>query len=128
MSGANKLNNITKPVIKGERPTYHLITEEKLNDLISNSFVGSICFVLFSIFVGVSIAEKNWIYSVIGIIFLSLSIYFYWRKISLLEKRKNLENFNHLHIRPPEVKEINYKLLRQSTGPHPIILLMSHKI
>ncbi|MBT4277168.1 hypothetical protein HOD96_00250 [Candidatus Falkowbacteria bacterium] len=88
MGNSDEINNIINPVIKGERPTYHLITEEKLNDLIQNSFAGSICFVLFSILVGAAITEKDWIYFLIGVVFFSFSLYFYWRKIKFIRKTK----------------------------------------
>ena len=43
MKTSDQINNIiSQPIIKGKRPIYYLITEEKLNDLIQNGFIGNI--------------------------------------------------------------------------------------
>ena len=82
MKTSDQINNIiSQPIIKGKRPIYYLITEEKLNDLIQNGFIGNIFFVLFSILVGGSIAEKNIFYAILGVIFLLFSAYFYYFRI-----------------------------------------------
>jgi|GEM_PF-2304595 hypothetical protein len=83
-----ELDKISNPIFKANRPTYHLITEEKLDSLIMNSFVGSFMFALFSIFLGIGISEKNTTSIIAGILFLFFSAIFYYQKIILINKAK----------------------------------------
>lgn len=80
MSNFDEVYKISNPIIKGKRPVYFFISDNELRILKNDSIMGDITFALFSITIGVSISEKNWIYFLFGLAFLFISIYFYLRK------------------------------------------------
>jgi hypothetical protein len=114
-----KIREITNPIIKGVRPIYYLITEEKLNDLIANSFVGSITFAFFSILMGAALKEQNWIYAAFGVIFLLISLYFYWLKIKFIHKTKKSGEIQSLKYETADKKDDGLKILKAIYGTPP---------
>lgn len=114
-----ELNKITSPIIKGERPVYHLITEEKLNDLATNSFAGSIFFAIFSIFEGAALKDRNGIYAVIGILFLITSVYFYWLKIRFIRRTKKSGEVQSFKYEAAEAESHELKIVKAIYGTHP---------
>lgn len=79
MSNIDEINKISNPIIKGTRPVYFFISDSELKNLKNDSIVGDITFALFSIAIGASISEKDWAYSLFGLTFLFISIFFYIR-------------------------------------------------
>lgn len=114
-----EINKITSPIIKGERPVYYLITEEKLSDLVTNSFVGSVFFAIFSIFEGAALKDKNGVYAVIGILFLLTSIYFYWLKIKFIRKTKKSGEVQSFKYEAAETKNSELKIVKAIYGTPP---------
>jgi len=117
MANINNIDKIKDPIIKGERPVYYLITEEKLNDLRSNGFLGSLFIVFFSISTGSAISKGNIYYFLIGLPFLFCSIYFYYRKESFIQKTKKSGEVQSLQF--TENKEDKLEIIRATYGTHP---------
>lgn len=114
-----KISEITNPIIRGERPIYYLITEEKLNDLMANSFIGSITFAFFSILVGAALKEQDWIYAIFGGIFLLISLYFHWLKIRFIRKTKKSGEVQSLKYETTNKKDDELKILKAIYGTPP---------
>lgn len=80
---------ITDPIIKGERPIFYFVSEEKLNNIRNNSFLGDLLFALFSIFLGAALTDNVLMLYIVAFIFFILSGYFYIYKYILIHKTKN---------------------------------------
>jgi hypothetical protein len=110
MSNFDEINKMSNPIIKGKRPIYFFISDDGLKNLKNDSIVGDITFALFSLAIATSISKNDWIYSLFGLAFLSVSIYFYVRKhksisetrssgeVESYEFKENRENKNQLLI------------------------------
>lgn len=101
-------NDLIKTIIKGRTVTYYLTSEDDLNNIQSNSILGDIFFSIASIFVGgiVSVCLtiitstntkeiienlNSWkiIFIMIVIVFVCLSILFYYKSFNTIKKIKN---------------------------------------
>jgi len=114
-----EINKITNPIIKGQRPVYYLITEEKLSDMVTNSFVSSIFFAIFSIFEGAALKDKNGVYAAIGIIFLLTSIYFYWLKIKFIRKTKKSGEVQYVKFDAASTRDGKLEIIKAIYGTPP---------
>jgi len=119
MTNAEEINKISNPIIKGRRPVYYFISEEKLNNLKYDSIIGDITFALFSISIAASISEKNWIYSLFGVFFLIFSIYFYSRKFVSIKEAQSSGEVQSFEYEATEGDENKLRIIKAIYGTPP---------
>jgi hypothetical protein len=115
----SEINKLKNPIIKGERPIYFFVSKDKLTNLKKNSFLGDVCFALFSALLGWGLTSDTITIIFVSIVPLILSFYFYWEKTSIIKKTERSGKVSSFEADVEDTKNASLEIIKASYGTHP---------
>lgn len=108
MIGADQ-EELVKTVIRGRTETYYLVTENDLNQIKSSSIFADIFFLICSLAFGLFMTQGVYITLITGLITLTISLFFYYSKYSLITKVKGSGEIQNLQVPKKSVEAFKIK-------------------